>query len=324
MDATLPIPAGTVRLMLVTDPARVIHDVGVFTDGADADHARATLDRGLVAEFRDYPLRFPYSVVDAGARALHADRCSGDCGLVPGRTGQPVTGCAGEPSDDEYEAARLVLRCAGTVDGGADLMAAPTTAEPDTDLLGVPDELLDKAFTTYARHKDAGAPPAWAVRHALASVMTDLALAADIAGLAATLRAAVADLDREIERRAEAILAPERDRLHTAIRDHQERAANQKASIVELQEAVRILGRDWRPIGAPAVAGISADRMRQALEWIGPRCTRYTRGSCIANGDLPVSRYTYTADQWCDGCRAGWALGVNPDPSNHPEDSTDD
>ncbi len=212
--------------------------------------------------------------------------------------------------------------CTCTLNCGAPTCCGTLEGEPGTDLLGVPDDLLEAAFTVYARHKDSGEAPAWAMRHALAAVMTDLALAADIAGLAATLRAAVADLDSEIERRAEAILAPERDRLHTAIRAHQERAADYKASIVELEAAVRILGRDWRPLGAPAVDGISADRMRTALEWIGPRCTRHTRGSCIEHGDLPVSRYT--ADQWCDGCRAGWALGVDPDPSNHPEDSTDD
>ena len=129
----------------------------------------------------------------------------------------------------------------------ADAAGAPATPGPDADLLGVPDDLLDKAFTTYARHKDAGESPAWAVRHALAAVMTDLALAADIAGLAATLRATVTDFDALAERRAQAIAAPLIEQARQEAADAVVRAAaeveRERDVIAELRRRIYALER---------------------------------------------------------------------------------
>jgi hypothetical protein len=49
-------------------------------------------------------------------------------------------------------------------------------------------------------------------------------------------------------------------------------------------------------------------RMRRALQWIGPECQSYTTGvgSCWANRQPDAE---YAADRWCDGCIAAWGLG---------------
>ena len=45
------------------------------------------------------------------ATIIHNSRCDGGCGLVPGRTGMPVTGCSG-PDDEDMGQAREVLSAA--------------------------------------------------------------------------------------------------------------------------------------------------------------------------------------------------------------------
>jgi hypothetical protein len=50
-----------------------------------------------------------HAATTAAAKAIHQARCEGDCGLVPGSTGMPVTGCCGEPSDVEYDLAVVAL-----------------------------------------------------------------------------------------------------------------------------------------------------------------------------------------------------------------------
>jgi hypothetical protein len=58
------------------------------------------------------PVTVALESVTAAAKVLHAARCPGDCGMLPGATGMPVTACCEEPSDEEWETAQDMLEAA--------------------------------------------------------------------------------------------------------------------------------------------------------------------------------------------------------------------